>query len=114
MRKIFFILAIVLFGFNAVADDELADDKIYFFTHAGCPYCEMAESYITQNIPDVAIETVSIDKPGGFYLFKKCAEKFKLGRNVGTPLFCIGDEYIMGWSEDNQQRFDELSSKFIQ
>lgn len=111
MKKNFFVLAMILFGFNSLADEELAKNKIYFFTHNGCPYCEMAESYIAQNMPNAAIETVSIDRPGGMFLFRKCAQKFKLGSNVGTPLFCIGDEYIMGWSEDNQQRLVELSNR---
>ncbi|MCM1324453.1 MAG: hypothetical protein NC218_10030 [Acetobacter sp.] len=114
MKKFLYILVCILFSTNLYADDELAKDKIYFFTHTGCPYCEMAEKHIAQNRSNAAIEVISIDKPEGFYLFKKCAEKFKLGKNIGTPLFCIGDEYLMGWSTENQQRFDELSSKFIQ
>ncbi len=112
MRKILYVLVLVLFGFNATADDELAADKIYFFTHNGCPYCETAEEYIAQNMADAAIETVSIDKPGGMFLFRKCVQKFKLGREVGTPLFCMGDDYLMGWSEENQKRFAELRKKF--
>ena len=112
MRKILLALTLILFGFNAKADDELAGDKIYFFTHNGCPYCEAAEAYISQNMPEAAIETVSIDKPGGMFLFRKCVQKFKLGREVGTPLFCMGDDYLMGWSDENQQRFVDLSKKF--
>ena len=112
MRKILYVLAMVLFGFNVVADEELSADKIYFFTHKGCPYCEMAEAYIEQHMSDVTIENISIDKPGGMFLFRKCAQKFKLGREVGTPLFCMGDDYLMGWSEENQQRFFELSKRF--
>lgn len=112
MREILLALAFILFGNQAMAEDELAENKIYFFTHNGCPYCEMAEEYIAQNMPNTAIEQVSIDKPGGMYLFRKCVQKFKLGREVGTPLFCMGDDYLMGWSEENQQRFVELSKKF--
>ncbi len=112
MRKILLILALVLFGFKAMADDKLASDKIYFFTHKGCPYCEMAEAYIGQNMQDVAIEQVDIDKPGGMFLFRKCVQKFKLGREVGTPLFCMGDDYLMGWSEENQRQLVEMSKKF--
>ena len=112
MRKILLTFALVFLSFNALADDELVNDKIYFFTHNGCPYCEMAEEYISQNMQNIAIENVSIDRPGGMYLFRKCVQKFKLGREVGTPLFCMGDDYLMGWSEENQQRFVELSKKF--
>lgn len=112
MRKVLLALALVLFVFNAVADEDLANDKIYFFTHNGCPYCEAAEAYINQNMQDVAIEQVDIDKPGGMFLFRKYVQKFKLGREVGTPLFCMGDDYLMGWSEENQRKLVELSKKF--
>lgn len=112
MRRILYILAMVLLGSNVAADDELAADKIYFFTHKGCPFCEMAEEYIAKNMTDVAIEHVDIDKPGGMFLFRKCVQKFKLGREIGTPLFCMGDDYLMGWSEDNLRRFVELVERF--
>lgn len=112
MRKFLLTLAFILFSGQAMAEDELARDKIYFFTHNGCPYCEMAEEYIANNMQNTAIELVSIDKPGGMYLFSKCVQKFKLGREVGTPLFCMGDDYLMGWSEENQRKFVEMSKKF--
>ena len=109
-----FIILAGLWGgiFPARADDALESEKIYFFTYDGCPYCRQADEYITKNHPALAMEKIDIYKPGGMYLFKKCAEKFKLGRNIGTPLFCMGDDYIMGWSDENQKGFDELSTNF--
>ncbi len=112
MKKIFYIIACVFFSINAQANDGLAADKIYFFTYDGCPYCKMADEYISQNMPYLQLEKVDVHKPAGFLLFKKCAEKFKLGREVGTPLFCIGDDYIMGWSDENRERFTEIIAKF--
>ncbi len=114
MRKIFYCLAtaLILWCGNASAEETLSHDKIYFFSYDGCPYCHQAEDFINKNYPRLKIEKMDIHKPGGMYLLRKCAEKFKLGRNVGTPLFCMGDDYIMGWSEEMQERFIELSKPF--
>lgn len=113
MRYLLNFLALCALFCNAArADENFSADKIYFFTHKGCPYCEMAERDIMPRSSVLNIETIDIDKPGGLYLFKKCVQKFKLGRAVGTPLFCMDNEYIMGWSDENRKRFDELSEHF--
>lgn len=113
MYRFFVLLAATLFlGANAQADETLDNNKIYFFSYDGCPYCRKAEEHIAQKQMNLNMEKVDIYKPGGMYLFKQCAQKFNLGRNVGTPLFCMGDTYLMGWSEENQKQFDELSRKF--
>ncbi len=115
MKKFFYLFIAVFLSIvgQSQAEDEISSDKIYFFTYKGCPYCQRADEYINKIHPNLNIEKIDIYKPGGMYLFKKCAEKFNLGRNIGTPLFCMGNDYIMGWSEDNQKRFNELSVHFI-
>lgn len=50
---------------------------------------------------------VNIHVGNGFELFKACGEKFRLGNSIGTPLFCMGDKYLIGWSENNARKFDE-------
>ena len=42
MRKILLAIACILFSFNAMAEDELANDNIYFFTHRRDPPSEIA------------------------------------------------------------------------
>ena len=106
-----FIIALGLIS-SARAAGELQNDKIYFFSYDGCPYCQTADEYIRKNWTGLNIEKIDIYKPGGMYLFKQCAEKFKLGRNVGTPLFCMGDNYLMGWSDENREKFDKYCPAF--
>ncbi len=114
MKKFFYLLIVsfLTMAGQAKAEEEISADKIYFFTYDGCPYCQTANEHINKTHTNLNIEKIDIYKPGGMYLFKKCAKKFNLGRNIGTPLFCMGNDYIMGWSEDNQKRFDELSVHF--
>ena len=108
-----FIIALGLIS-SAQAAGELQNDKIYFFSYDGCPYCQTADEYIRKNWTGLNIEKIDIYKPGGMYLFKQCAEKFKLGRNVGTPLFCMGDKHLMGWAPTFEKRFDAYVKPFLE
>lgn len=92
---------------------ELANNKIYFFYYNECPYCHEAMDYMNAKYPNLPVTMVNIYNNGGYELFEKCAQKFKLGRQVGTPLFCMGDNYLMGWSPVNQARFDEYAKPFL-
>ena len=69
----------------------IQSDKIYFFYSETCPHCHDAEAY----------------------LFVKCAEKFNLGQRIGTPLFCMGDNYLMGWAPEYENRFDAYARPFL-
>ena len=92
---------------------DLKDNKIYFFTKDGCPYCQKAENYISQNHPNVKIEYKDISKNTNYILFKKCAQKFKISKShLGTPLICMGDDYILGWSEKSKEKFHKLIKNF--
>ena len=119
MRKIITFLSLILICLSCVnfsaqaAEPELRDDTIYFFYYNECPYCHKAMDYMNQKYPTLHIAMVNIHNPGGFDIILKCAKKFKLGRNIGTPLFCMGDNYVMGWSEESQKEFDEYVIPFL-
>lgn len=98
---------------DMVQNNQIQDDQIYFFYYNGCPYCHYALDYINEKYPDLKIVMVDIYKDGGFDLFKKCADKFNLGREIGTPLFCMGEHYIMGWSKGTEKQFDDYVKPFV-
>lgn len=98
---------------DVVQNNQIQDDQIYFFYYNGCPYCHYALDYMNEKYPDLKIVMVDIYKDGGFDLFKKCADKFNLGREIGTPLFCMGDQYIMGWSKGTEKQFDDYVKPFV-
>ncbi len=118
MRKItftLFALLIFLCGCDTKTKEtsSLSDDKIYFFYYNECPYCHQAIEYIDKKYPELNMAMVNIYVGDGFDLFKECGRKFNLGNNIGTPLFCMGDKYLMGWSDFNAQRFDEYVQPFL-
>ena len=45
-------------------------------------------------------------------LFEKCAEKFNIDkRELGTPLICMGNNYILGWSKNAGIQFDSYLAR---
>lgn len=119
MRKVLYLLSLVLL-FAAGCDDQnkeqataLADDKIYFFYYNECPYCHDAMDYMNTKYPDLKVTMVNIKNPGGYKMLLQCAQKFKLGQNVGTPLFCMKEHYLMGWSDESAKQFDEYVRPYL-
>ncbi len=111
-----FFLIFIFSGCDNDAKSEkiaLEDNKIYFFYYNGCPYCHHALEYIDKKYPNLSISMVNIYNDGGYELFSACASKFKLGRNIGTPLFCMGENYLMGWSKASETEFDSYVQPFL-
>lgn len=121
MRKINIILLFILSLFVVACDNqsnsvnendkeivqqELLPNKIYFFYQNSCPHCHDAADYIFEKYKDLPIVSINIANAGSYDLFMQCVKKFNLGTQVGTPLFCISDKYIMGWSVENKALFD--------
>lgn len=132
MEKLKFILSVLVVAFGICACDdsqsgsqktnpaettaagtEIAPDKIYYFYQNTCPHCHHAMEYINKKYPDLNMVMTNIANPGGYDLLVKCAHKFKLGNRVGTPLFCMGDNYLMGWSAEYERTFDEYVRSFV-
>lgn len=126
MKKVFLTLAVAVLLVTAcdnkqetsqtseeVVQKVLEADKVYFFYYDACPYCHDALDYVNKKYPDLEITMVNISNKPGYELFVKCAQKFDLGRNIGTPLFCMGDKHLMGWSPHSEKEFDEFVKPFV-
>lgn len=117
MKKIFFnILAFAFIVFSVSGWKKAVtpeDDKIYFFFSNTCPHCHDALDYINRKYPDLNVTLVNVADDDGYDMFAASAKKFKLGSEVGTPLFCMGDNYIMGWSPEIEQKFDEYVRPYL-
>lgn len=99
---------------KAINEEEgLREDKIYFFYAMGCPHCHDALEYIKAKYPNLAMESKNVASRDGYELFLECADKFDLGNQIGTPLFCMGKSYIMGWGKSSGAQFDEQVKPYI-
>ena len=111
MKKLFLAIfcALGLFGLLACSNStssELSKDNIYFFYQTTCPHCHDAARYIKVNYPTLKMTALDIKLPGNMKLFEKALKQYNITGSAGTPLFLMGDKYIMGWSNDKQNEFD--------
>lgn len=117
MKKLLTALTVALLFISACKDKpaqaEISPDKVYFFYSNSCPHCHDALEYINQKYPKLKMTMVNVANADGRELFLRCAQKFNLGRYLGTPLFCMGDNHIMGWSPEYQAEFDRYVEPFL-
>lgn len=119
MKKIFYLLVFSLL-FTAACDGnasnartELSPDKVYFFYSNSCPHCHDALEYINGKYPELKLSMVNVGNSEGYNLLINCTRDFKLGSRIGTPFFCMGRQYLMGWSPQIADSFDEKVKPFL-
>ena len=122
MRKLVVIIGCLLGAFfwvrsaslkAAVEAVEIREDEIYFFTQATCPHCQAASLYLKGKYPDLDIKEREISNPTYQLEFWACGKKFGLSKwRMGTPLFCMGSHYIMGWSDESIKEFEQYLKEF--
>lgn len=95
-------------------EQELDGSRIYFFYQTTCPHCHDAAKYIKEKHPDLKIVSRDIRLPGNQKLFNYAVKKFKITGMAGTPLICFDGKYIMGWSDNKAQEFEEYVKPYEQ
>ncbi len=116
MKNILRIFAFVLCltACNKPQDEfTFAPDKVYFFYANSCPHCHDALDEINKKYPKLSLSMINVANNQGYELLLKCAQKFNLGNRIGTPLFCMGDKYLMGWSPEIAKQFDRDIKPFL-
>lgn len=98
---------------SAGSTNDISPNHVYFFYQTSCPHCHHAAAYITQKYPNLKMINLDVRRQSNYNLFLKCAAKFRLDQNtLGTPLICMGNHYIMGWSDTDRVKFDSYVQKF--
>lgn len=115
MKKLL-ILFVCLLGITGCEQKDsvkLEQDKVYFFYQETCPHCKTAIDFINKTAPDLDLQIHEVNGHGR-PLFLECVHKFDLSYdNIGTPLICMGNDYIMGWSDENAEQFQQLIVPFM-
>lgn len=130
MKILFFILSLCLTSFavqaqsdthtadksslTAPAEEEnLIEDKIYFFAHSLCQKCKDAYIYLYTYHQDLQIPITDMKFHHNFELYKQCVQKFGIANSeLRLPLICMKDRYIMGWDNDSGARFETYLKEF--
>lgn len=113
MIRLFSLLLVAMLGLSGCDSKNQEDGKIYLFYSDACPHCHEAMAYLDQKHQDWPVERIDVNTPKGREMIFKYARKFKLGDRLGTPLFVIGDNYVMGWSQSDARRFDRLAERYL-
>ena len=115
MKYISALLSFLILTMSTASAEDLDNNKIYNFYQPGCPHCQQALKDIKENYPGLHMEMIDVTaSPYAHNMFVKCIRKFHIGRDdIGTPLFCMGDNYVMGWTTEQQLRFDVYVKDFL-
>ena len=92
---------------------ELDNNKAYLFYSQTCPHCHEAREYINKKYSNLEMVQLDVATPQGKDMLFKCAKKFNLGNNIGVPLFCLGDNHLMGWNSSYRIKFDAYIRPFM-
>ena len=95
-------------------EENLIDNKIYFFVHSMCQNCKPAFEYIMTKHPELNLPLVDMKYHHNFDLYRQCVTKFKINNSeLHLPLICMGDKFIMGWDEQTSgAMFDRYLAEF--
>lgn len=96
------------------SEENLIEDKIYFFAHSLCQSCRDAFIYLETQHKDLNIPITDMKEHHSLELYKQCVKKFNIKNSELTlPLICMGDNYVMGWNNTSSpEAFEQALSKF--
>lgn len=94
-------------------EENLLDDKIYFFVHSLCQNCRHAYVYLNTLHADLNIPFTDMKFHHNLELYKQCVKKFNISnKELTLPLICMGDKYIMGWDKNFPEKFEQALIAF--
>lgn len=100
MKKILLILVMLFCATNSYA---VTKKEVLIFSQP-CHYCELLKAYLEPNIipnyPEFEFRTIDVQKPSNKDLLFEYVKKYDIKGEIGLPLMIIGDNYMMGWSDD--------------
>src|SRR5574344_1011297 len=118
MKKIFISGMLALTMLFSACDkkndiEKLSDNEIYLFYQTTCPHCHDAAKYIKQTYPQLKLNSLNIKLPGNMRLFEQAVKRYNIKGQAGTPFFAFGENYLMGWSEDERKMFDVYVKPYL-
>lgn len=94
-------------------EENLLDDKIYFFAHSMCIDCKDAFIYFETRHKELNIPITDMKFPHNLTLYKQCVKKFDIqNAELTLPLICMKNDYIMGWDNTSPQKFEQALKRF--
>lgn len=114
-KKIIPLLFIMFFLTPLIAcekKDLFKQNTVYLFWQEGCVHCHDAIKHIQTKHPNMNIEMHNIKETSSREKLLQAVKMFNLSNQIGTPLFIMNNEILMGWSKETQSKFDKKATNF--
>lgn len=96
---------------NSTSNQE-STNELMVFVQDGCLYCEYAEEFLASNADkynDVNVTIYNLkDRETQVLLFKNISRLNIPQDGLGTPIFIMGDDYILGFGENEKSNLIQL------
>lgn len=123
-KSIVFILAMLFamigqtsclkdFETSDISVKEKSRETVYFFHLPTCSYSKAAKQYIEKNYPNVPVNFIDISKEENDDILKVAMKEYGIGKNVSTPLICLGVNHIEGWDFNEEKRLDIYIQSYL-
>ncbi|MBR2273396.1 MAG: hypothetical protein IJ864_00975 [Alphaproteobacteria bacterium] len=113
MKKVLTSLMLAIFILIGGCQEKQANNRIYVFSQPGCGHCVHARDYMRRYYRNYDIRELNIREGKNMGYLLHFARKYKIPeQTLGTPLIVMGENYVMGWGEEQQRRFNRYIKKF--
>lgn len=113
MKRILSIMALLLTFSLSACNEESNTNRIYVFSQPGCGHCTDAKAYMDRYYKSYDIKDMNIREGSNLGYLQRYARKFKVPEQaLGTPFIVMGDNYVMGWGEQQVKDFNRYAKNF--
>ena len=113
MKRILASVILVMTIFLGGCQEKTANNRIYVFSQPGCIHCEHARSYMKRYYGNYEIKEMNIHEGNNMRQLLRYVKKYHIAQHeLGTPLIAMGDNYIMGWGDEQQKKFNTYAKNF--
>ena len=113
MKRLFALIIVGLSFFMSACQDESSTNRVYVFSQPGCGHCINAHEYMERYYKNYDIKELNIREGSNMSHMLRYARKFKVPeQTLGTPFIILGDNYVMGWGNEQIKEFNKYMKSF--
>jgi len=113
MKKIIMSLVVAAAFLLGGCQEKQTTNRIYVFSQPGCIHCEHAKNYFERYYKNYDIKDMNIHEGNNMDYLMRYARKYHISKqSLGTPLIVMGENYVMGWGEQQQKDFNRYIRNF--
>ncbi len=113
MKRLFALFLICMSFILSSCNDETTTNRVYVFSQPGCGHCINAHEYMARYYENYDIKELNIREGSNMDYMMRYARRFKVPtHSLGTPFIILGDNYIMGWGDEQIKKFNKEMKAF--